>query len=346
MRHAFVASLVVALLQPLAAAAQVTPAPPTSGPTGVITGRIVGSGQPIQGALVTVVREIDPFGNGDSRLGPRNTRLVAPTNSRGEYRLADVPPGTYYVVALPPIRREASRAGHAISFYPGSLDASEARAIAVAANQRVTADIRVVPRRLSIIAGTAVGSNGRPLSGGQLQLGMGPPLFGVGGLVVPIESDGSFSTPPLAPGRYSLQTSDGATARAMSGVPDPVMSGARVTLDEQDVRDVRVLPIRMVRVRGRLVLRASAQRFEPSSLSIGATPLYSQGPAGPGRPGTARSDLTFEFRAWPGPVMVRVWQNRKPLPATMRLNGKDVSKTGIELPQDRDVSGLEIIIGH
>ena len=98
------------------------------------------------------------------------------------------------------------------------------------ANEKVSADIRLVPRRLSVIAGTVVGSNGRPLSGGELQLGMGPPLFGLGGLVMPIESDGSFATPPLAPGKYSLQTSDGRTARAMSGVPDPVMSGARVTL--------------------------------------------------------------------------------------------------------------------
>lgn len=345
MPHAFGWLIVVVVLQALIAAAQRGPTPPATGASGVITGRVMGSGQPMQGALVTVVRESDPFGNGTARLGPLSVRLVAPTNSRGQYRLEGIPAGTYYLVALPPIRRAASRAGHSISYYPGSLDAEDARAITVDPNEKVSADIRLVPRRLSVIAGTVVGSNGRPLSGGELQLGMGPPLFGLGGLVIPIESDGSFATPPLAPGKYSLQTSDGRTARAMSGVPDPVMSGARVTLDEQDILDLRVMPIRMVRVRGRLIMKAAAGRIDPTSISIGATPLYSEGPMGPQRPGTLRNDLTFEFRAWPGLVIVRVSQDRRQLPAAVRLNGKDVTTTGIVLPPDRDVSGLEILVG-
>jgi hypothetical protein len=132
----------------------------------------------------------------------------------------------------------------------------------------------------------------------------------------------------------------------MSGVPDPRMSGARVTLGEQDVRDVRVRPIRMVRVRGRVTMTASSRGTPPAAMSIGATPLYSEGPAGPGRPGTVRGDGTFEFRAWPGPVMVRVSRDRTQLPAVIRLNGKDVTKAGLELPAGRDVTGLEIQVGN
>jgi hypothetical protein len=305
------------------------------------------SGRPAVGALVTVLYESDPLGTGVPRLSPRNVRLTAVTNGRGQYRLTNVPEGRYFVVALPPLRREApaDRRGHAISYFPGALDSSEARQVDVRGRDPVEVDFSLISTRLAVITGVAIGSSGRPLTRGIVQLGFGAPLFGVGGTTLPIAADGTFRSPALPPGVYSLQTTNGDGARAMSGVPDPVMSGARVTLTGADVSDVRVEPIRRVAVRGRVV---GPPGVRVQGLSVSAIPLVSEGPAGPQKAGIAGEDGAFEFHTWPGRVVVRVmttepggrareWRAR-----TVRLNGADVTRAGIEISPQRNLTGVVI----
>jgi hypothetical protein len=301
-----------------------------------------------------VLRESPVFDTGMTRLGPVSVRLIATTDRQGRYRLGQIPPGTYYVIALPPLIPgvPAGRAGHAVTYYPGALDSSEARTLVVGERGSVTVDFPLARTRLSTISGVAYGSNGRPIPGGQLQLGNGPPLFGVGGFAVAIARDGSFRTLALPPGRYSLQTSDGQTARAMSGVIDPIMSGAQVTLGERDVTGIEVRQIRMVKVSGRLILGPASRGLVLSNFSVGAAPLTSEGPAGPTPPGILRDDLTFEFRVWPKPSIVRVSRRglaspTEPRPvsppvAAVRLNGVDLTKTGIDFRERQDVSGLVV----
>jgi hypothetical protein len=324
---------------------------------GVITGRVTASGNPSYGALVTVLHETDPFQSGKPRLSPRDARLVARTDRRGEFRLTNVPAGRYFLVALPPFTgtAPADRRGHAVTYYPGALESSEAREITVSGGESVETDIRLIPRRVSVISGVAIGSNGRPLSNGIVQLGFGGPLFGIGSTTLPISRDGSFTSPALPPGTYSLQTTDGQGPVAMSRVPNPVMSGARVTVAEADVSGVRVEPIRMVRLRGRVV--ASGGR-SVRGLSVGALPLEPGGPMGPQRPGIVDVDGNFEFRTWPGRVVVRVLSATPAPPGSgrgrsselrsrvVRLNGADVTKTGIDVLPARDVAGLVIELGR
>ena len=347
----FAAVLPLALVFSLPAAAQ-RQAPPPTGPVGVITGRVTASGNPSIGALVTVLYESDPFQNGTPRVHPRDVRLVAGTNRRGEYRLANVPVGRYFLVALPPMTRvpPADRRGHAVTYYPGALESSEAREITVGAGGAVEADIRLIPRRVSVISGVAIGSNGRPLSSGIVQLGFGPPLYGIGGTTLPISRDGSFTSPVLPPGAYSLQTTDGQGARAMSQVPNPVMSGAQVTLAEADITGVRVEPIRMVWVRGRVLAPAG---MATRGFVVGATPIMGGGPMGPQRPGTVDANGNFEFRTWPSRVIVRIntpgparqtpgTPSREVRSRVVRFNGVDVTKTGLEIRAGRDLTGLVI----
>ena len=346
------AAWTLALLFALPLAAQ-RQAPRPAGPVGVITGRVTASASPSVGALVTVVHETDPFQSGKPRLSPRDVRLVAATDRRGEFRLTNVPAGRYFLVALPPITRTApaDRRGHAVTYYPGALESSEAREITVSGGESVEADIRLIPRRVSVISGVAIGSNSRPLSSGIVQLGFGAPLFGIGSTTLPISRDGSFTSPVLPPGVYSLQTTDGQGARVMSQVPNPVMSGARVTVAEADVSGVRVEPIRMVRVRGRVV--ASSGR-SVRGLSVGAIPLEPGGPMGPQRPGIVDVNGNFEFRTWPGRVIVRVNQPRPEIPPpgggrslelrsrVVRFNGVDVTTAGLDIQPGRDLTGLVI----
>jgi hypothetical protein len=307
--------------------------------------------------MVTVLYEIDPFDTGTKRWAPRNAGLIALTNGRGEYRLPETPVGKYIVVAIPPTSRvvPVNGRGHAVTYYPGALESSEAREIAVNAGESTEVDIRLIPRRLSVISGVAIGSNGRPLSSGVVQLGFGAPLYGIGGTTLPISRDGSFASPALPPGVYSLQTTDGQGPRAMSQVPNPMMSGAKVTLAEADVAGVRVTPIRMVSVRGRIVASAGAS---VRGLSVGAISLVSEGPMGPQRPGIVDADGNFEFRTWPSRVIVRVFSATPPAPGSgrgrsselrsrvVRFRGVDVTKTGLDIAPGRDLTGLVVELGR
>jgi hypothetical protein len=302
---------------------------------------------------VTLLRETDPLNTGTPRVGPVSVRLIAVTNRGGDYRLTDVAEGRYLVVALPPMPRvvPADRRGHAVTYYPGALESSEAREVTVRGGEPVEVDIRLIPRRLSVISGVAIGSNGRPLSSGIIQLGFGAPLFGIGSTTLTISQDGSFRSPALPPGVYSLQTTDGQGARAMAGVENPVMSGAKVTLAEADVAGVRLQPIRRVAVRGRVVAPGGGA---VQGLVVGATQIVSEGPAGPGQQGTVAADGGFEFHTWPGRVIVRISEPGPPIQTpsglrsreigsrVVRFNGADVTRTGIDVRPGRDVAGLAI----
>jgi hypothetical protein len=126
------------------------------------------------------------------------------------------------------------------------------------------------------------------------------------------------------------------------------MSGTRITLDDRDVADVQVQLIKMVRVTGRLVPGPKSRNLVPSTITVSAAPLVSEGPAGPQRPGTVRADLTFEFRTWPGHGIVRISTPRAAAPgadrvsAIIRLNGVDVTKTGIDFQEGRNIAGLVV----
>jgi hypothetical protein len=330
-----------------AAGQRSTPQQPPSNP-GIIFGRVVASGAPAVNVLVTVLHETDPLRTGKPRLSPRNVRLLTTTNRRGEYRLTNIPLGRYYVVAIPapPRAVPADRRGHAITYHPGALESSEAREVTVR-GEPIELDIRLVPTRVSVISGVAYGSNGRPLTNGIIQLGLGAPLFGIGSTTLVISRDGSFTSPPLPPGAYSLQTTDGQSARAMSQVPNPVMSGARVALAEADVSGLRLEPIRRVAVRGRVTAPAGTVI---QGLSVSAIPLVSEGPAGPQRGGTVGADGTFEFHTWPGRVIVRIgdvesgpgFSRLHERQRIVRLNGVDVTRTGVDIQQGRDAGALVI----
>jgi hypothetical protein len=354
-RFIAVAALSVVLGMP-AFAQRLTPAPPQPPPApGVIAGRVTASGAAAVGALVTVLRESVPVGTDLPRLGARNVRLFALTNQRGEYRLTNVPEGQYLVVALPrmlPVA-PADRRGHAVTYYPGALESSEAREVIVRGREPIEVNIRLIPARVSVISGVAIGSNGRPLSSGIIQLGFGAPLFGVGSTTLPISRDGSFTTPALPRGVYSLQTTDGQGSRAMSQVPNPVMSGARVTVAEADVTGVHLEPIRRVTVHGRV---RAPRGVSVQGLAVSALPLVNEGPAGPNGAGNVAADGTFEFQVWPRRSIVRVSNvvntpagsrglELRPLPV-VRLNGADVTRTGIDIQPGRDIRGLEIELGR
>jgi len=326
--------------------------PPIGGAhKGVIAGRVTDpSGRPVPGVFVTLMQR--STSRGVTRLHPVNVRLGSTTNANGEYSLERLKAGPYYVVALPrdvprnvriTTDSQAYRFGHAITYHPAAERSSDAKVVNVGASAPATADITLAPAHLAEVSGTAIGSDGQPAKGGRLLVAHGDGLFGVDSMVVPIRPDGTFLVKGLPPGTYYLHVREGKWPPPVDVIPR--VSGATVKVYDGDVRRVRVLPIEMVKIAGRVV--GDARRsLRPSEMRVSGLPKDWNGNPGPTRGGIVKDDFTFEALAWPAAGFIRVGVGRQEWTVkALRLNGVDLGGNNIEFRAGHDISGLEVELG-
>ena len=326
--------------------------PPIGGAhTGVIAGHVTDtSGQPVPGVFVTLMQRTTSLGV--TRLHPVSVRFGSTTNANGEYSLERLAAGPYYVVALPrdvprnvriATDSQAYRFGHAITYHPAAGRSSDAKVVNVGAGAKAIADITLAPAHLAEVSGTAIGSDGQPAKGGRLLVAHGDGLFGVDSTAVPIRPDGTFLVKGLPPGTYYLHFREGKWPPPVDVIPR--VSGATVRVYDGDIRRVRVMPIEMVKITGRVV--GDARRsLQPSAIRVSGYPIDSNGNPGPNRGGIVNDDFTFEALAWPAVGFIRVHVGRQEWTVkTVRLNGVDLGGNNIEFRAGHDISGLEVELG-
>ncbi len=144
---------------------------------GVVTGRVTtAAGDPLSGARVSLVGP-----------GPAAFTRSETTGANGEYRAAKLAPGHYVLRVQPRPSTIASQdppvSGALPTYYPGTLQRSEARELVVGPGGDVTtADLRLVDGVLPLLEVTVTDADGRPVTGGTVQaLGSPVPLTrGVG----------------------------------------------------------------------------------------------------------------------------------------------------------------------
>ena len=189
----------------------------------VITGRVLDpAGEPLPDAHVTAMRRV-------ASRGALPRLLPAPgqgqqTNDLGEFRIASLPPGDYYVAAMP---RRMSMFGAAgttgtarasgstrttltTTFYPGTPDQAAAQPIAVAAGAEVG---NIVFTMQSVpgfrVSGIVVDEQGAPVADAMVRL-MGDPGRGmfmgpVGGTRT--QANGRFDIDEVPAGNYRVNAS-------------------------------------------------------------------------------------------------------------------------------------------
>jgi protocatechuate 3,4-dioxygenase beta subunit len=160
----------------------------------VITGRVLDpAGEPLPDARVMVFRR--PSGNATRMPGPPRL-LPAPnpgtqTNDIGEFRVAGLPPGEYFVAAMPrpPMMfgtagsnpaadRKIARTTLPTTYYPGTTDQAAAQPIAVTAGAEVGSIFFAMQQVPAFrVSGIVVDEEGRPVPGAMVML-MGDPRNG------------------------------------------------------------------------------------------------------------------------------------------------------------------------
>ena len=181
--------------------------------TGVISGRVIDeTGEPVAGVRMWTMRQ--EFFRGRRRLVPAGSE--ATSDDVGQYRILNVPPGEYLVMAI--LREtwfvgpERQPFGYAPTFFPSSARAAEATRVKVAVGQEVpNTDVALVAARAASISGTATDATGAPLAGSRVSLSL-EVMGASGGMSMSVNSvvvgaDGSWRLREVPPGEYQLDVS-------------------------------------------------------------------------------------------------------------------------------------------
>lgn len=217
-----------------------------------IIGRVFDtSGQPLAGARVTALRRLSaPVPT--ERLTPAGQN--AQTNDRGEFRIDGLPTGEYYISAAPPpgspLNAPVSGAKAMVpTLFPGTVDPSAARPIAVAAGQTIDG---IVVRLVSVpgfeITGMVVDDGGNPIAGAMLILTRSPRADVVTpGPIAQARSDGAgrFVIGNVPNGLYTLIATVPVLLNDLGANHEtltmPMPTQLDITVEHADVRDLRAV---------------------------------------------------------------------------------------------------------
>jgi 5-hydroxyisourate hydrolase-like protein (transthyretin family) len=311
--------------------------------TAAIEGHVLDEfGDPVPGIAVQVARV--QYAAGKHRLMPMGSQGT-PTDDLGRFRVFNLPPGEYYLVALSgPFAGAETVAGFALTYSPGTANPQDAQAVTVGVGQDVTGvTIPMSPAPMSTISGVTTDEQGTPMRSEIMLL----PTSGgdVRAIIMsrtPTSPTGAFVFRNVAAGTYTLQAygrpvGGGNLARAPFGA-------TLVTVDG-DVSNVNVMIATGATLRGRIIFEGDGSQLEPGRVSVFPAPVnFATGPVGGGPPDSVTSpDWTFETRNMNGSRVIRV-----NVPAGWIL--KQVTRDGVDItdrPVDfrkGDVTGVEVTI--
>ncbi len=344
---------------------------------GVISGRIVDEfGEPVAEATVTSMRQ--SWTGGRRRMVA--TGRIAQTNDLGQFRLYGLPPGEYFVSAT--LRGaemlilemlgssggpsgSGNSAGYAPTYFPGTATPTDAQKITVAAGQEIGGtDFALLPVRLAKVAGTVIGSDGKPLAGAMVNLvpasrATDAPMMMMGNSTR-TSNDGAFTISSVTPGDYTLQvrtmriiTSDGGGGGVMFAArigegEDAEFGALPLSVAGEDLSNVIVMTSKGGTATGKITFEGVARPNTLGMMRVMASAADLDGPGAMigGSSASVKPDGSFELKGVAGPRLIRMMS----IPAGMmlkavRLNGNDVTDTAVDFKNAEQVSGLEIAIG-
>ncbi len=324
----------------------------------LITGRVLDeANEPIAGVRVMAMRSA--YFEGQRRLVPAQAQLAI-TDDAGQYRLLGLTPGSYYVEAE---TRETWTVteqgiervmGYARTFYPGTTAVNLAGRVTVGISQDMSnIDLAMVPGHAADVSGMVLDSQGRPLSGRQVQVVQD--FRGPGGMrmvnlqqATSTAADGSFRIRNLSPGDYKLQVQN---PTEVGGVSVQETAAALVTVDGVDIDNVSLITSMGWSVTGRVVAdTGDVPDVQPERLRILARPLSDEAsPVGPPNGlnqtgGRLRDDWTFTIPALHGPVRLRLDAPEDWAIKTILQNGTDVTDRVFDLRGSDTLGNIQVVV--
>ena len=227
-------------------------------PTAVSSGRIMDEdGDPMSEVRVIVQKK-------KPGKASRETAATVGTNDLGEYRVAGLFPGQYWILAIPPPdfrdyeqqRGKSSQpdnpaesqpdARYLTTYYPGVYDGAQATPITLKAGDEEPVNLTLVPARTYRVRGTVTGvTTGQQIAVELLS------KAGDSYRANEIGSDGQFEVRGVAPGSYTLIASAG------SGLQS-VTARQEISVVAADLDGLKLAPLPAFTLSGHLHIEGSA----------------------------------------------------------------------------------------
>ena len=207
-------------------------------PQGVIAGKVLDQdGDPVMAVQMQAMR----FAYIQAHESNCSQALLQRTNDLGEYRISNLAPGRYYIIATDrrqqfvgtqerPGRAGEVQEGNITTYYPNGADASNAVPVDVAAGGEMRGiDIRLLQAKVYTVRGKAASTPSLPspamVSFRRKDDNTGLPPALNGGSNTQLRPDGTFEFRNILPGTYVLQFTAGEYQRERSGQPDRTCRG-------------------------------------------------------------------------------------------------------------------------
>lgn len=319
-------------------------------PEGIIYGRVENEGgEPVEGVQVRAQTWV--VINGTKRL---QSVKQGDTNDEGQFRLAELRPGTYYVNFLPQdpggmrvfnqiATKKRDVEGYGSQFYPGTTDVSLATAVKIRGGTQVQITQALRRQRLFEVAGVVRGGNTE--SGFQVML-----LDSAG---EPFQKDmhldpktGAFQIQGVPEGKYQL----------VATVQDPSGGGAETRMPltamlpiqlNRDVTGLVLMPGRGANVGVTIEdeIPVEGQEIHQVQISLVSKDSLqgSQGLILPPLPGVPNAQRQFEGLA-PGTYEVDAWALGKGYVALLRCGDVDLLREDLTVVAGAAVPPIEVTL--
>jgi hypothetical protein len=316
-----------------------------------VNGRVVDEfGDPVANVRVAAMRY--SYMGGQRRLSATSRDDM--TDDLGNYRLHGLPPGDYYLSAQSTsftfLGTSEDRTGYGQTFYPGTLNIAEAQRVSLSVGQEAqNIVIPLNPTRIVTLSGTAMSSEGKPVTTGMLMLrsAAANAPFAVSPTLV---RDGAWTMSGVVPGEYvlTLQYLPNLEQVALTGTSRGIQNTEHVsmpiTVGNSDMTGLTLTTSPGGIARG--VIRFEGGK--PPATTTGTTvmapdPVESMTPMFSG--GMVTNDWAFEARGLSGRRILRVAGLSAPwsLKSIMH-DGRDITDSGIEVAPGQEVNDIEIVM--
>lgn len=350
----------------------------------VIAGRIVDEfGEPVADAMVSAMRSVWSNGKRRLQQTGRSAQTndlgqyrlfgLAP----GEYYVsATFRGGDMAMVEMAMVASmsggggpsgSSPNSGYAPTYFPGTTNGGDAQRIALAVGQEAQGtDFALLPVKLAKITGTVINSEGKPAEGSMINAVArtgGDVAFGPG-TSARADKNGNFTINNVAPGDYTLQTravqimtsgDGGMMTFTMTRVvgPDggpgsePESGSLPITVAGEDISNVVIITTKGATATGHLTYEGGVKPTNAGNVRIMAMPVDSgDGPViSGGGSGSVKADNSFELKGLTGTRTFRAlglpqgWTTK-----SIKLNGQDITDTGVEFKGSEAVTGLEVVL--
>jgi hypothetical protein len=312
-------------------------------PGAIISGRITdGAGKPLRGVAVQAMKR--SYRQGHSELDDATS---VSTNDAGEYRMADLTRGEYYLRASyshPPARKKEEKSGEAYVplYYPGTSDPARSVALTVREGEQLAGiDMHIAPVRTFHVKGRVLdGRTALPAKGSRVTLvgDQGKLTFSPDQPAV--EATGSFEFGSIPPGSYLLAAEQPATG------PHGKSLWARVTVlvGDVNVEDVEAVLspgaeiAGRVRAEGKTAVDLTRMSVELEPHDPSAAALMPEAPSA-----SVSADGTFLLHEVPeGSYDLNIFS--VPSGFYLNANGADVFEAGITVRNGSAPPALDLIL--